>query len=51
MKRHLTERGWSTKLARPIVLRDGTTLATLADVRSFNVDHDQEWRPVIECKT
>ena len=27
--------GWFAKLSRPIVLRDGTTLATLADVRAF----------------
>jgi hypothetical protein len=28
-------RGWSATLARPIVLRDGTKLDTLADVRAF----------------
>jgi hypothetical protein len=28
-------RGWSTKLSRPITLKDGTMLATLADARSF----------------
>jgi hypothetical protein len=36
---------WSTKLARTIVLKDGTTLATLADVRTFILnepDHIQE---------
>jgi hypothetical protein len=27
--------GWSAKLARSIVLKDGTTLTRLADVRSF----------------
>jgi hypothetical protein len=35
MKRHPTERGWSAKLSRSITLKDGTTLATLADARSF----------------
>ncbi|HKF08232.1 MAG TPA: hypothetical protein VKB89_05860 [Xanthobacteraceae bacterium] len=28
-------KGWSAKLTRTIVLKDGTTLATLADVRAF----------------
>jgi hypothetical protein len=28
-------KGWSAQLTRTIVLRDGTTLATLADVRTF----------------
>jgi hypothetical protein len=27
--------GWSRPLARPVMLRSGTSLATLADVRSF----------------
>jgi hypothetical protein len=27
--------GWSAKLTRTIVLKDGTTLTTLADVRAF----------------
>ena len=27
--------GWSAKLARPIVLREGTEPITLADVRAF----------------
>ena len=27
--------GWSAKLTRTIVLKDGTTLATLADARAF----------------
>jgi hypothetical protein len=38
-------KGWLTKLARTIVLKDGTTLATLADVRTFILnepDHIQE---------
>jgi hypothetical protein len=35
MKRHPTDRGWSAKLTRSIVLKDGTKLVTLADVRSF----------------
>jgi hypothetical protein len=35
MKRRPTDRGWSAKLTRSIVLKDGTTLATLADARSF----------------
>jgi hypothetical protein len=38
-------RGWSAKLARPIVLRDGTELITLADVRAFILaepEHIQE---------
>jgi hypothetical protein len=37
--------GWSAKLTRTIVLKDGTTLATLADVRTFILnepDHIQE---------
>jgi hypothetical protein len=28
-------KGWSAKLTRTIVLKDGTTLATLADARAF----------------
>jgi hypothetical protein len=28
-------KGWSAKLARPIVLREGTEPITLADVRAF----------------
>src|SRR6266436_2854909 len=35
MKRRPTDRGWSAKLSRTIVLKNGTTLATLADARSF----------------
>ena len=38
-------KGWSARLTRTIVLRDGTTLATLADVRTFILnepDHIQE---------
>lgn len=35
MERHPTERGWAAKLRRPIVLKDGTTVATPADARSF----------------
>jgi hypothetical protein len=38
-------KGWSAKLARTIVLKDGTTLATLADVRAFILkepEHIQE---------
>jgi hypothetical protein len=27
--------GWSAKLARPIVLKDGTSLKTLRDARAF----------------
>jgi hypothetical protein len=27
--------GWAAKLTRPIVLKDGTKLATLSDVRAF----------------
>jgi hypothetical protein len=30
-----TDQGWSAKLTRTIVLKDGTTLATLADARTF----------------
>ena len=36
---------WSARLARPIVLKDGTRLATLSDVRTFilkQADHIQE---------
>ncbi len=39
------KRRWPAKLARPITLRDGTTLATLADVRAFILnepEHIQE---------
>src|SRR5262249_56040476 len=38
-------KGWSAKLTRTIVLKDGTTLATLADVRAFILkepEHIQE---------
>ena len=35
MKRRPTDRGWSAKLTRSIVLKDCTTLATLADARAF----------------
>jgi hypothetical protein len=35
MRRRPTDRGWSTKLSRPFTLKDGTTLTTLADARSF----------------
>jgi hypothetical protein len=35
MKRRPADRGWSAKLTRSIVLKDGTTLVTLADERSF----------------
>jgi hypothetical protein len=47
MERHPTERGWAAKLSRPIVLKDGTTVATLADARSFILrqpNHIQERR-------
>ena len=43
-------RGWSAKLSRPIQLKDGTQLQTLADVRGFisgQPEHIQErtfWR-------
>jgi hypothetical protein len=40
-----TSWGWSANLARPIVLKDGTRLATLSDVRTFilkQADHIQE---------
>jgi hypothetical protein len=39
------KRRWSAKLACPITLKDGTTLATLADVRTFVLnepEHVQE---------
>ena len=38
-------KGWSAKLTRTIVLKDGTRLAALADVRTFILnapDHIQE---------
>jgi hypothetical protein len=47
MERHPTERGWAAKLSRPIVLKDGTPVATLADARSFILrqpNHIQERR-------
>jgi hypothetical protein len=47
MERHPTERGWAAKLRRPLVLKDGTTVATLADARSFILrqpNHIQEHR-------
>jgi hypothetical protein len=47
MERHPTERGCAAKLSRPIVLKDGTTVATLADARSFILrqpNHIQERR-------
>jgi hypothetical protein len=40
-----TSWGWSANLARSIVLKDGTRLATLSDVRTFILkqpDHIQE---------
>jgi hypothetical protein len=34
---------WSRKLAKPIVLKDGRTIATLADARAFVLSQtDQE---------
>ena len=35
MMANASGKGWSAKLTRTIVLKDGTTLATLADVRTF----------------
>jgi ABC-type taurine transport system ATPase subunit len=32
---------WSAKLSRPVALRDGTTLKTLADVRAFILDQPE----------
>jgi hypothetical protein len=34
--------GWSAKLERPIVLTDGWTLLTLADVRDFILDEPED---------
>jgi len=34
-------KGWSAKLTRTIVLKDGTTLATLADVRALILKEPQ----------
>jgi hypothetical protein len=31
------DKGWQTKLSRTIVLKDGTALTTLADVRAATV--------------
>jgi len=39
------DKGWQTKLSRTIVLKDGTALTTLADVRAFILkepEHIQE---------
>jgi hypothetical protein len=47
-------RGWSAKLTRRIVLKDGTALETLADVRGFILnepEHIQErnsWQRAVE---
>jgi hypothetical protein len=34
-------RGWSAKLSRPIELKDGTRLRTLADVRDFILEQPE----------
>jgi hypothetical protein len=47
-------KGWSAKLSRPIGLRDGTTLKTLADLRRFvlaepeHIQHRSSWQRVAE---
>jgi len=35
MMANASAKGWSAKLTRTITLKDGTTLATLADARAF----------------
>jgi hypothetical protein len=31
--------GWSSKLSRPVVIKDGPVLRTLNDARAFVIDH------------
>ena len=35
--------GWSSKLARPVVINGGPVLLSLSDVRAFMLDHLPEW--------